>query len=373
MKNLKKIPWVPLIIIIVIFMLGLFMEQSTVSGQIITQEDLPQYLDTMLTSRNFRGTALLVRDGETILRAAYGMACDVQGIENTVYSRFHIASVTKNFTGAAIMLLELEGKLSPSDTLDNFFEGADGLENVTIAHLLAMQGGFYDITAWMFERPEFWEVEYALDMTIEELEAYVMENAWHGTPRSQSSYCNTDYWLLGRIIEKASGMPYEEFIASRLFKPAGMVNSGFSGIDESVAPHGIPSLYADGENLFNPNNWPFFFAYSTGGLISTIDDLNLWLDAYFSGDLFPAHLLDNIQTGVYNYGWLFESDTIWHHSGRMPGFSSHIIYDRSSSTRIILLSNNWIGAASVNNNLVRAISDVVLGVGVDGFVFPAEG
>jgi len=70
-------------------------------------------------------------------------------------------------------------------------------------------------------------------------------------------------------------MPYEEFVITRLFAPAGMANSGFSGIDEAVMPHGFPASYIDGINFSNPNNLPFFFHYSTGGLVSTVDDLNL--------------------------------------------------------------------------------------------------
>jgi len=373
MKFLRKIPWMPITLVALIFVASVAIRLDAASGQVDESLELSTRLDNLLTSRNFRGAALVVQDGEIVLRAAYGMACDKQGIPNTVYSPFHIASVAKNFTGAAILLLEQDGKLCTSDSLDNFFTGGDWLEDITVAHLLAMRGGFYDYAMWMWVSggPSLEYVEEALAITIEELEAYIIEYYWSGATRNRPAYCNTDYWLLGRIIEKVSGMPYEEFIASRLFEPAGMENSGISGINEAVAPHGAPVIYVDGVNFLDPNNWPFFFAYSTGGLVSTIDDLNLWLDAYFGGKLFPAYLLDDIQVGVYNYGWLFDGDAIWHHAGGgMPGFSSHIIYDRSSSTRVILLSNNWTGTTSVNRSLIRAVSDMVLGVTIDGFAVP---
>jgi len=357
------------LILTIILALGLFIGCDSASAPTHEQTELEMQVDAILTDSDFRGAALIVQDGEVILRTAYGMADDLQGIENTVYSPFHIASVTKNFTGAAILLLELDGKLDTSDTLDHFFTGSDGLENVTIAHLLAMQGGFYDYTAWVFSEAEVWEFEEALIYTVEDIEAYIIENYWSGMPRTRFAYCNTDYWLLGRIIEQVSGMSYEEFIASRLFEPAGMTASGFSGINESVLPHGFPAFYVDGENLMDPNNWPFFFAYSTGGLISTIDDLNLWLDAYFSGELFPEYLLDTIRVGSYNYGWIFAGDSIWHHSGSAAGFTSQIIYDRNSSTRIILLSNDVRG---VTANLVRDVSDAVLDVPIEGFELPRE-
>ena len=372
MKTLKRIPWATLLIVVAIFMMAIFARGNTTSaqaGQVAESDELAMQLDSIFTNRNYMGAVLVQRDGEIIHRAAYGMADIAQGIPNTVYSPFHIASVTKNFTGAAILLLEHEGLLDTSDTLDNFFTGPEVLGAVTVAHLLSMQGGFYDFTSWIYSQPDPAYFDEAWSMTLEDIEAYIMEHYTRGAPQERPFYCNTDYWLLGRIIEKASGMPYEEFVASRLFHPAGMVNSGFSGIDASVRPHGIPSLYVEGVNLLDPCNWPFIGPYSTGGLISTIDDLNLWLDAYFGGELFPMYMLDGVQVGVYNYGWMFVGDTIWHHAGNgMPGFSSHIIYDRDTSTRIILLSNHWRGA---NASLVRAVTDAVLGVPINGFQIPS--
>ena len=323
-------------------------------------ETLGSIVDTILTQNNFRGVALVVQNGDTVLRAAYGRACDTQDIDNTVYSPFNLASISKQFTGAAIKLLELDGMLDITDTLDNFFTGHDGLGHVTIAHLLAMKGGFYDYSNLFLELAAAGEFDNALSISAEEIEAHIISN-WNGEPLSQPRYCNSAYWLLGRIIEQVSGMAYEEFIASRLFIPLGMASSGFSGIDESVIPHNTPALYIDGQNVMDVTIWPFIFTYSTGGLISTVDDLNIWLDAYFGGSLFPAYLLNEISAGDYNYGWAFASDAIWHHSGNQPGFRTHIIYDRDSSTRVILLSNEDMARFE---SLVRSVSNEVFGVSV---------
>jgi len=328
-------------------------------------ERLGQMVDTILTGNNFRGVALVAQNGTTVLRAAYGMACDAQNIENTVYLPFHLASVTKHFTGAAILLLGLDGKLDTSDTLDNFFIGHDGLGNVTVAHLLAMKGGFYNYENRLLGLIEAGEFEKGLSLSAEDIEAHIISN-WSGVPQDYSVYCNSDYWLLGRIIEQVSGMTYEEFVANRLFAPAGMVNSGFGGMHESVAPHGIQSVYFGGQNVMDLTNLPFHFLYSTGGLVSTVDDLNIWLDAYFDGELFPKHLLDDISAGRYNYGWIFADDEIWHHPGSMPGFNTWVIHDRSSGTRIILLSNETRGVAE----LVRAVSVAVLGTPIAGMGIP---
>jgi len=264
---------------------------------------LGQSVDEILSNYNFRGVALVIKDGETILRAAYSMACDIQGIENTVYLPFHLASISKHFTGAAILLLEQEGKLDTSYTLDKFFDGNEGLSRVTIAHLLAMRGGFLDYSNWMLSMLEDGEFEKVLSLSIEDIEAHII-STWRGTPQHIPFYCNSDYWLLGRIIHQVTGMPYEEFISSRLFTPVGMYNSGFNGIHESVMPHNIPAIYFDGQNMMAASNWPFHFTYSTGGLISTIDDLNIWLEPILAASfslnicLMTLCLTDTIMAGL---------------------------------------------------------------------------
>jgi len=328
----------------------------------IQTETLGHIVDTILIQNNFRGVALVMKNGDTVLRAAYSRACDIQDIDNTVYSPFRLASISKQFTGAAILLLELEGKLDTMDTLDNFFTGHESLSYVTIAHLLAMKGGFYDYSNLFFELAASGEVDNVLSISAAEIESHIISN-WGGTLLSQPRYCNSAYWLLGRIIEQVSGMAYEEFMKSRVFTPIDMKNSGFSGIHESVMPHGFPIFYVDGQNIMDVTIWPFIFTYSTGGLISTIDDLNMWLDAYFGGRLFPQYLLDGILVGDYNYGWAFANNAIWHHSGNQLGFRTHIIYDRESSTRVILLSNE---DRVEFENLVRDVSNAVFGVPIGG-------
>jgi len=314
--------------------------------------------NTVLNLYNFEGTALIIQDGETILRAAYGMACDTQNIEHTVYSQFYIASVSKQFTGAAILLLEIDGLLDTSDTLDNFFTGHDNLGDVTVADLLVMRGGFGSYIPWLFDLRNAGEFEKMLSLTNEDIEYHIISN-WRGAPLGFYAYSNSDYWLLGRIIEQASGMTYQEFITTRIFEPVGMANSGFAGVHDAVSPHGIPYVYFDGKNVMDAANWPFSFTYATGGLISTVDDLSLWLDAFFGGELFPTYLLDDVVlVGSYNYGWFFESDPIWQHPGNLPGFNAHVLYDRDSGTRIILLSNQYRAVGGLTS-ITRAVSMVV--------------
>lgn len=341
--------------------LALFINNFLTHGDIFTPEN------------SFWGTVLVMRGDEIVIHRAYGLACAEQNIENTLDTAFEIASITKQITGAAIIQLIADGKLSPDDTLDMFFDSHNGLENVTVAHLLTMRGGFGNFLDYLnpilaspqdslllFQElldslpeedsllvldrlqsaggnilavlGELQELESIRSFIINYLENLIL-TGWSGEPLNRSQYSNSDYWLLGRIIEHVSGMTYEEFIRTRIFEPVGMLNSGFRNVPGTAFGHD-----ADKNTMFQ---MPFAVAYATGGLTSTTGDLSLWLDAYFSGKLFPEAMLEQVFTvsGGYNCGWQFATDSVWWHSGGASGFSNMLIYDRHNDIRMIVLSN----------------------------------
>ena len=119
-----------------------------------------------------------------------------------------------------------------------------------MGQLVGMMGGFIQYAPRL---PDDWGMEEALATTIAEIEQDILENFWSGAPLAHAAYCNTAYWLLGRVVEHASGLPYEVLVAERLFASAGMLDSGFSGIDEAVSPHGFPAFHFDGVNVNDPN------------------------------------------------------------------------------------------------------------------------
>ena len=282
---------------------------------------------------NFWGTALIMQEGETIIHGAFGMACNEQSIANTLDTPFFIASITKQFTGAAILMLEAEGKLNTTNTLDNFFPGHDSLVNVTIADLLTMRGSFGPNIGLndLYETYGFERIEA---LSLADIETLIL-TAWSGEILESPNYSSWNYWLLGRIIEQVSGMAYEEFVKTRIFAPVGMQNSGFAGSHHSAMPHN--TVYNHWDDILIR---PFPLLYSSAGIVSTVNDLNLWLEAYFGGKLFPEYRLSQIYNGSYNYGWEFDGSGTWMHSGILPGFRGYIIYDKDSDTRIILLSNS---------------------------------
>ena len=284
-------------------------------------------------SGGFSGAVIVIQDGEIILSDAFGVMNLETLAYNTLDTPFPIQPLTKMLTGTAILLLEADGALDTSDTLDNFFDGHDNLRYITISHLLSKSGGFGGSTP--LARAFLAEPDYIRDMTPQEFEPYVLAH-WRGGSLN-CPYATLDYWMLGRIIEQASGMSYEEFMQSRIFDLIGMENAGFVHTHEFAIPiQAHIRDYDSWENLMGTENFPFFLFYSFGGIVASANDLALWLDSFFGSKLFPADMLTQINNGAFNYGWMFHESGLWYYD-RASG--SSIIYDQNSDTKIIVLSN----------------------------------
>ena len=251
------------------------------------QEELRERIEqTFRENGGFSGAVLVVQGGNVIIGEAFGITNFESKSPNTLDASFSIRYITQIFTGAAVLFLELDGKLDTKDTLDNFFDGHHNLRYITVGHLLSMSGRFGGYTPHL--RTFVYEPDKIREMTVLDLEPYVIEH-WRGGALD-CPYASMDFWLLGRIIEQVSGISYEEFIRTRIFEPAGMKNSGFIGTHEMAMPLQIPIRYQDTwENIMNSEKFPFFLYYSMMGIVSSANDLNLWLSAFFDGELFAKY------------------------------------------------------------------------------------
>jgi len=357
-----------------------------------SDEPLGSKIDDYLFQKNFWGSVLITQGGDTTLRKSYGMADAENNAKNAIDTPFLIASVTKQFTGAAILCLEAEGKIKVSDTLDKYFPKYEKLSAVTVADLLAMKGGFGDFFDWPFIIENHMVTEYRVGikealytMSIEDMEDYIISE-WK-QKSDEYIYSNSDYFMLGRIIERASGMTYQEYVTEKLFVPAGMTNSGFVDTLESAFPHNHSGV------VYYRQKWPFPLLYSAGSIVSTVDDLELWLDAYWGGKLFPEFMLERISGRPdnsydrierseighynntirvefdYNYGWYTyydeSDDAIQFHFGSMVGFHAFVLYDQDSQTKMIMLSNNTDDQTSKMGEIVQNIFNWSTGKNLD--------
>jgi D-alanyl-D-alanine carboxypeptidase len=285
-------------------------------------------------------TVIATRDGKTVFRKAYGLADVASKQKMRVDSPARIGSMTKQFTAVAILMLADEGKLALSDDITRFLPGypTHGA-GITIEHLLTHTSGIPSYTG----KHGFRDV-MGKDVTVAQGIDFFKDDALEFTPGSRFSYDNSGYFLLGAIIEKASGLPYARFLDERIFKPLGMTHTGYEGARiQPVSGYDGKAARAEALSM----TWP----YAAGALVSTVDDLARWQAALADGKLlrpdtlrqaWTAHTLADGKAGPYGYGWfvgrLNGVEEVFH-GGNIPGFTSDAVWLPRERVYVAMLAN----------------------------------
>src|SRR5690349_9523024 len=172
-----------------------------------------QVVQPYVDAQMFMGSVLVAKDGKVIFSKSYGMADLEWNVPNSSTTRFNIASMTKQFTAASILLLEDRGKLKTDDLVKKYFPDAPASwDKITIYHLLTHTSGISDDAARYEPGPP--EKLTFHDVPLK------------SQPGEQWAYTNLGYIVLGYLLEKVSGQTYEEFVQQNIFKPLGMNDSG---------------------------------------------------------------------------------------------------------------------------------------------------
>lgn len=237
--------------------------------------DLETKLDRLFAT-DFNGSALVSKKGEVLYAKGFGMADEASKLANTPETRFRIASLTKQFTAMAILILEARQLIKPSDSMCDYLDTCPkGWEAITIAHLLGNTSGIADFT----EQSTFDAMKAA---TPAQTVASVADIPLPRAPGSSYGYTNTGYVLLGMVIEKVSEKTYERFLQDEIFAPLGMTDSGYEHGDTE----GLATGYVDGFAVADPLDMSV--PYAAGGLYSTVRDLERWEEALYTDALAPA-------------------------------------------------------------------------------------
>ena len=214
---------------------------------------------------------IVVRKGEILHRAAYGMANVELGVALQPDHVLRIGSVTKQFTSAAIMMLAEEGKLAVTDPITKFLPDypTQG-KTITVEHLLTHTSGIQSYT----DMPK-WRNMFRQDMSLTELIDLFKNEPMQFEPGARWRYNNSGYILLGAIIEKVSGKKYADFVQERIFTPLGMKDTRYD-VTEQVIPRRAAGYVKTGERIVNAPYLSMTQPYAAGSLISTVDDLSKW-------------------------------------------------------------------------------------------------
>ncbi|HYN09654.1 MAG TPA: serine hydrolase domain-containing protein [Vicinamibacterales bacterium] len=339
---------------------------------------LVQRLDSIagagvLENRSVGVVAAAVKGKDTLLLnfyLAYGKA-DVEGdVPTTVDTVFPIGSDTKQFTAAAILQLRDQGKLSLDDDITKWLPDFETRGNkVTLRHLLGHTSGIVDIV----EMPELRTMQLMRNPTVTRDAVYTVISRYpFAFPTgSMQTYSNSGFWLLGLIIEKASGMTYEEYIEKRIFEPLGMTRSMYCNNSESVPRR----AYGYGMRSGVPRRVPEIVhtgTYAAGALCSTAEDLITWLQALHGGKvLTPKSYVEMITPSTlndgtrlrYSMGLFVGEDSrglryIGHDGGGF-GFSSQTRWYLDAPLAVVVLTNSEPDdTTAIAENLAAAVLPV---------------
>lgn len=237
---------------------------------------LEKYMDAQFAVNDFSGTVLVSKNDTILLKKAYGFADYEWKVKNTIDSKFSLASVSKQFTAAAVLQLAENKKLSLEDPINEYFADFPKGEKITIKMLLAHNSGL---------QMDFDELYLSkTDLDKDSVYQYIIKKPFLFEPGTSTAYSNIGYYLLARIIEKVSGQTYAAFLKEQLFDKAKMYNSGIT-TNSTIVEKMAKSYYLENDKLVkNPYiNWNFNIGHD--GVYSTVDDLYLWNKALFDSEI----------------------------------------------------------------------------------------
>jgi CubicO group peptidase (beta-lactamase class C family) len=321
-----------------------------------------EYMNARARVTGFSGAVLVARKGRTVFRSGYGLANHEFGIPNTPTIKFRLASAGKQFTAAAILLLEQRGKLKVADPVGAYLPNwPKAWEEATIHHLLSHTAGLPRLTT-----QALMDVSALTRSTVNPFRG-VRDLLKPGEdlqpldskPGEKFAYSNVGYIVLSMIVEKASGRSFCDFVSGEIFQPLGMINTGCENPD-MILKQRANGYVRISETLANAPYVDMRFANGGGSIYSTLDDLLLWDRALYSNRFLQADATERLFAPVrneYAYGWWvqtkFNRKVEWH-GGNVSGFVSQITRYPSEQLFIAVLSNVW---SDADRSQVRAISN----------------
>jgi CubicO group peptidase (beta-lactamase class C family) len=314
------------------------------------------YLQEMETKEHFTGVALVMREGTIVHARGYGPATAHRA--NTIDTRLHVGSITKQFTAAAILQLAEKGVLKLDGSINAYLPGeyrSPKWDNVKVHQLLSHTSGIPD---YAVTRDYYHVVKgFCLGGTVDGMVKEAMSKDLEFAPGSRYSYTNLGYTLLGSIIEHQTNTSYDEYVKHNILAPMGMTSSrihaaGFAPAEdeaEGLRWSGEQGRHVPDDDAMLPVTAP------DGGLITTLEDFAKWTRIFDAGEQAilsqdSIRLMSSPKIRIGNGGpldsmgyGLFVGDRLLGHGGLIVGFSSQFVFDRETRSVIVVFSNDASG------------------------------
>ncbi|MCE3076182.1 serine hydrolase domain-containing protein [Chryseobacterium gwangjuense] len=330
--------------IFLFFSLNFFVITS--SQSIDYKKSIDSLMNYFQENNAFSGSVLLQKDRQTIYKGEFNKFPN--GTD-----KYRIGSITKIFTAIVVFQLIEEGKLKLDTKLSMFYPTIKYADEITIGNLLNHTSGIYNYLEW----EEYYNQKSSI-YTKENMLKLIEQGKPESKPNKESSYSNSNYTLLGYIIEDITKKEYSENIKSRIINPLGLQNTYYeTGKGESFKRN--DSYKFDGEIWSKENDTHPSFTLAAGAMVSTSEDLSSLMSALFNGSLVSPKSLEqmkktNLQTGI-GYGLFrtpFHDKNGYGHTGRIDEFRAATVYFTEDNLILTILTNG------TNSKL----NDIALGI-----------
>lgn len=323
----------------------------TVKAQSVSETNTTQYLKTLIKADSIPGMAMAVIKNGKVKSIAYsGYANLEQSVPVSAKSVFQIASVTKQFTAVCIMLLVKQRKINLQERVSAYLPDApSSWHDIKINNLLTHTSGLINYE----DIPGFEEKAY-----LDSAHSVVVNSVLHSLylqklrfqPNEKWEYCNSNYFVLGAIIEKVIHGSYEQFLKENVLKPLHM-NSTTINEMYRIVPHRVSGYTTLNHHIINAERLGMDWFFAEGNIITTLNDLVKWVQSFDNyqiltqktvSAMFTPPVLNDANSGGYGYGWFIDKSDkkIVYHSGHTPGFSVLVFNDTAKKISIVLLMNN---------------------------------
>lgn len=301
--------------------------------------------------------------GKEVISAASGALHPDNDAQFEVNNSTFVGSVTKSFTAAAVLLMIEDGLLHLNDTLDLWYPDYPNAADISILQLLNMTAGTFDYFHASPENPMIERImaDVRRYWHPDELIAFAGSQMAPEAPGTDYHYSNTNYILLGRVLEKVSGQTLERIFDERLISPLGMNTSSLSQYGQ-IPDHSAPGYLRNSGFLFAsakptsvlPDDMGGFasLGWAAGGLIASSPDIAIWTKALFEGQIVSPEMVsvmmtpaNTISDGEVGYGLGIEiletpRGTVYGHAGSIPGYAAQILYVPETGTAVSIISND---------------------------------
>ena len=307
------------------------------------------YITLQANKGSFRGAVLVGINGKIVSEKGYGFANEEWGIPNSTSTEYRIFSMTKQFTGACILLLQERGLLKVQDPVSKYVSDLpESWQAITLHQLLTHTSGIPNYPDMTPRAKEY----NRLGATPREMVEVAATQPLEFKPGTKLNYSNTGYILLGMVIEKVSGQTYADFLKKNIFDPLGMEHSGYDDQSRILKNRAAGYSVRDGQTI-NADFGDMTVPFAAGGIYSTVEDIFRWNEALtVPGRLLTAHSLGQMfsvypETTAYgeqNYGYGIViahrfGRLLYYHAGGWNGFGSVLQQYPGERLCIVVLEN----------------------------------